>query len=166
MELELFREEHLGAMAALLADPEVLRFTLLPVPVPDDFLPAWYGRYEQGRRDGTRELFAIVEDGEFLGTAMAPAIEAEARTLELGYMVAPAARGRGVATQALRELTEWAFATHDALRLELRISVDNAASKRVAERAGYVREGVLRSVYFKQGLREDLEIWSRLPGDP
>jgi hypothetical protein len=49
MRLELFREDHLAAMAPLLADPEVLRFTLLPVPVPDGFLPARYGRYEQGR---------------------------------------------------------------------------------------------------------------------
>ena len=50
-------------------------------------------------------------------------------------------------------------------RIELLISVDNPASKRVAERAGYVREGVLRSLWFKQDRREDTEIWSRLAGD-
>jgi len=53
-----------------------------------------------------------------------------------------------------------------AERLELRISVDNVASKRVAERCGYTRDGVLRSLYVKEGLREDTEVWSRLPGDP
>lgn len=52
------------------------------------------------------------------------------------------------------------------MRLELWIDVVNEASKRVAERCGYVREGVLRSVYFKQGRRHDFEIWSRLPTDP
>jgi RimJ/RimL family protein N-acetyltransferase len=52
------------------------------------------------------------------------------------------------------------------LRLELMISVENAGSKKVAERCGYVREGVLRSAYVKPGLREDTEIWSRLATDP
>ena len=45
------------------------------------------------------------------------------------------------------------------------ISVENQASKVVAERAGYVREGVLRSLYVKEGLREDHELWSRLSSD-
>jgi RimJ/RimL family protein N-acetyltransferase len=50
-------------------------------------------------------------------------------------------------------------------RLELLISVENDASKRVAERCGYVREGVLRSLHVKQDVREDTEIWSRLATD-
>jgi RimJ/RimL family protein N-acetyltransferase len=97
---------------------------------------------------------------------MVPRFDSEARTAELGYVVARNARGRGVASAALGLLTEWAFADLAALRLELMISVENEASKRVAERCGYVREGVLRSMHFKQGLREDTEIWSRLPTDP
>ena len=92
-------------------------------------------------------------------------IDRETRTAELGYITASAARGRGVATEALRRLTEWAFAELEMERLELLISVGNPASKRVAERVGYVRDGVLRSLWFKQGAREDTEIWSRLPGD-
>jgi RimJ/RimL family protein N-acetyltransferase len=71
-----------------------------------------------------------------------------------------------VASAALRALTEWAFSELGAERLELLIATGNDASKRVAERCGYVREGVLRSAYFKQDLREDTEIWSRLPTDP
>jgi len=44
--------------------------------------------------------------------------------------------------------------------------VTNDASKRVAERNGYRLEGVLRSLYFKQDLRADTELWSRLVSDP
>jgi RimJ/RimL family protein N-acetyltransferase len=51
------------------------------------------------------------------------------------------------------------------VRLELLISVENPASKRVAERCGYAVEGVLRSMHVREGFREDTEIWSRLPGD-
>ena len=164
--LEPFGERHLSAVEELLDDAELLRFTRVPEPVPPGFARAWLDRYEEGRRDGRREAFAILgETGSFLGLALAPTIEREARTAELGYLVAPAARGRGVATEALRRLTEWAFDELGMLRLELLISVENGASKRVAERCGYVREGVLRSLHVKQGVHEDTEIWSRLATD-
>lgn len=163
--LEPFDESHFAAIEALVADEDILRYTRVPVPVPDGFTAAFLARYEEGAHDGTRAGFAIVEAGEFLGFAAAVSIEREAQTAELGYVVAPGARGRGVATEALRQLTEWAF-SEEMLRLELLISVDNAASKKVAERCGYVHEGVFRSAYLKQGRREDTEIWSRLPDDP
>src|SRR4051794_36609798 len=97
VELVRFGEQHLDGMASLLADPDVLRFTRVPVPVPDGFARTWFGLYQEGRRTGERELFAIVDGPEFLGLAMAAPIEREARTAELGYVVIPAARGRGVA---------------------------------------------------------------------
>jgi RimJ/RimL family protein N-acetyltransferase len=140
---------------------------MVPVPVPAGFERVWLERYEEGRADGTREGFAIVDDeGALLGLALAFGIDREGRELELGYVVSPAARGRGVASEALRLLTEWAVRELDPLRIELQISADNPASKRVAERAGYVYEGTRRSVHFKQGIRQDLEIWSRIPGNP
>ena len=147
----------------------MLRFTQVPVPPPADFPLRWIERYEQGREEGTREGFAFVDesDGGFLGIGLAVRIEREeARTVELGYIVAPEARGRGIGAEALRQLTKWALDDLGALRVELRIAVQNEGSKRVAERAGYVREGVLRSFYFKDGMRQDTEIWSRLPTDP
>jgi RimJ/RimL family protein N-acetyltransferase len=158
-------ESHLPMVDEMLDDEDVLRFTLIPVPVPDGFVADWYATYVQARRDGTREVFAICADGEPVGVALAPTINRAARTMELGYMVAPAARGRGVAQAALRQLTDWAF-EQGALRVELRISIYNEPSRRVAERCGYVRDGVLRSAHVKQGVREDTEVWSRLPSDP
>jgi RimJ/RimL family protein N-acetyltransferase len=165
--LEPLGAAHLDAVEALVADHEVLRFTRIPEPPPPDFARTWLERYAEGRETGARDGFAIVaaEDGRFLGLALAPAIDRDTRTVELGYIVTREARGRGVATEALRLLTNWAFAELGALRLELLISVDNDASKLVAERCGYIREGVLRSTYFKQDLRSDTEIWSRLPSD-
>ncbi len=89
-----------------------------------------------------------------------------ARTVEveLGYAVAPGARGRGVATEALRQLTQWAF-DQGMLRVVALISTDNPASSRVAEKAGYTLEGVLRSVHHINGRRGDLQSWSMLPDD-
>jgi RimJ/RimL family protein N-acetyltransferase len=160
-------EEHLDDVGALLDDPDVLRFTRLPVPPPPDYARQWLDRYEAGRRDGTREAFAALDDdGNFLGLALAVDIDRDAREVELGYIVAVAARGRGFAVAMLAELTRWAFAELDALRLALIIDVENTASSRVAERCGYVREGVMRSTHLKDDVRIDAGIWSRLPSDP
>ena len=164
--LEPLGPEHATDVAGAFDDPESLRFTRLPEPPPDGFFESWLRSYEDGRRTGTRAGFAILgEDGGFLGVALAPSIDPAGREAELGYVVAAHARGRGVATEALRQLSAWAFSELGALRLELRISVDNEPSKRVAGRCGYRREGVLRSVHLKQDRREDCEVWSLLPGE-
>jgi RimJ/RimL family protein N-acetyltransferase len=160
-----FGREHLDGFTAMLADPDVLRYTRVPEPVPAHFAEAWAARYEEGRGDGTRDNFAIVDaDNAFCGIAVAPAIDREEQTAELGYVVAPHARGQGVAAEALRQLSDWAFG-QGLVRLYLLISEQNPASKKVARRAGYRFEGVMRSVYMKPGVREDTEVWARLSTD-
>ncbi len=166
MQLELLGEQHLGAVAELISDPEVLHFTRIPEPPPEGFERTWLGAYEQARLDGSREAFAVVEDGRFLGLALAVHIDREAGEVELGYIVGHWARGRGVATESLRLLTRWAFDELGAQRIELIIESANAPSVKVAERCGYVLEGERRSTYLKQGRRVDARIYSRLPSDP
>jgi RimJ/RimL family protein N-acetyltransferase len=165
--LEPLSRVHLDGLSALVDDPDVRRFTRIPDRPPAGFTERWLEGYEEGRREGTRVAFAIVDagDGGFLGFAAVVQIEPEAQTAELGYIVAASARGRGVASEALRELRDWAFRELDVVRLELLIGVDNVASRRVAERAGFVHEGTLRSLQVKPGVRGDMEIWSRLPSD-
>jgi RimJ/RimL family protein N-acetyltransferase len=159
--------EHLDDVSALFDDPDVLRFTRLPVPPPPGYARTWLERYEAGRIEGTREAFvALDDDGRFAGLALAVDIDREGREAELGYITAPAARGRGVATGMLDELTRWAFDELGALRVTLIIDVENRASSRVAERCGYVLEGVMRSSYLKDDVRVDAGLWSRLPTDP
>jgi RimJ/RimL family protein N-acetyltransferase len=160
-------EEHLDDVRAMLDDPDILHFTRIPEPTPDDFAERWIARYRDGREDGSCEGFAAVDgDGRFAGLALAVTIHREDAEVELGYIVPPDARGRGVATEMLRQLTQWAFDEAGALRIVLIIDVENAPSVRVAERCGYVLEGVMRSSHLKQGIRIDAGVWSRLPSDP
>lgn len=165
--LELFGERHLPALEAMLGDPDVLRFTRVPLPPPDDFAREWMARYEHARRDGTREAFAALDErGETVGLALAPEIDVAAREAELGYLVAPEARGRGFAQAMLRELTRWAFEDLGLLRVHLIIDVANGASLQVARRCGYLHEGTLRSTFVKPGApRADVTLWSRLASD-
>ena len=87
--LEPVAVEHLPLLRSLVADPAVQRFTRIPVPPPPDFPEQWLDAYLVGRKDGTRAGFAIVDDetGAQLGMALAPTIEPEAATAELGYVV-------------------------------------------------------------------------------
>jgi RimJ/RimL family protein N-acetyltransferase len=164
---ERLDERWLDEVADLVADPDVRRFTRIPEPPPDGFARSWIELYEAARRDGSREGFAALDgDGRFVGLGLAPEIDREAGELELGYIVAREARGRGIATEILRLLTRWAFDQVNAQRAYLVIDVDNPASARVAERCGYRLEGVMRSIHVKQGHRADAGLWSRLPGDP
>jgi RimJ/RimL family protein N-acetyltransferase len=166
LRLEPLDRRWLTDVAALTTDPDVLRFTRVPDPAPEDFAHRWIDRYIIGRRDRTREGFAALDaENGFVGLALAPAIDREASEVELGYIVAAHARGRGVATELLGRLTRWAFDELGALRAYLIIDVENRASYRVAERCGYQLEGVMRSIHVVQGRRSDAALWSRLPGD-
>ena len=166
MRLQRLDVRWLDEVAELVVDPLVRRFTRIPEPPPEGFARSWIDRYKEGRRAGTCEGFAVVDgDGRFVGLGLAPAIDLDARELELGYIVASGARGRGVATEILRLLTEWAFEAIHAERAFLIIDVENRASQRVAERCGYQHEGDMRSIHLKDGQRIDAGLWSRLPTD-
>ena len=88
------------------------------------------------------------------------------RTGHIGYWVARHARGRGVATRALRTLCRWALTELGLQRLELVTDPENRASHRVAENVGFRREGVLRShLEHRDGRRRDSVMFSLLPGE-
>ena len=158
--------EHVPGMAELTRDPESLRFTRIPEPPPEDFASTWVQRYVEGRETGEREGYAFVDDaGTFLGAGMLPVIDRTSATVEIGYIVSPGARRRGVATRALALLTDRALEL-GAERVVLHIAVANPASQGVAERCGYRLEGVLRSEWWKPGVRADTQLWSLLPSDP
>jgi ribosomal-protein-alanine N-acetyltransferase len=155
------------AQVSLLAeDDAVRRHTRVPTHPTAGFAREWIRTYEKGWRGRTRAGFAIEShQGEFLGLGLFVKIEEEARQGEVGYIVSQAARGRGVATRTLKLLTDWGFSELGLVRIELWIDTTNPGSERVAERAGYTREGVLRSYFLKEDLRRDFAIWSRILGE-
>jgi RimJ/RimL family protein N-acetyltransferase len=160
-------QAHAPEMLALARDAEFERFTRVPVGADAPFVERWINRYESGWDDGSRAGFAIrgVEDAAFLGFAAVVELELDALQCELGYGVVPAARGRGIAGRALDLMTRWCLDELGLERLELRIDTANTGSAKVAERAGYRLEGVLRNSYVKDGLRADVGVWSRLKQD-
>lgn len=87
------------------------------------------------------------------------------RTTEIGYAVSPAARGRGYAAEAVRAVAEWVLRDQAFHRVELFAAVDNHRSQRVAEKAGFVREGIARNSGFTHHGQADMAQFSMIPAD-
>src|SRR5690606_34291159 len=87
--------------------------------------------------------------------------------VELSYILYRAShRGLGIATEAVRLLSDHLFGRSKVHRIRLVIHPENAASRRVAEKAGYTLEGVMRGAWFHRGRNHDVELWARLRTDP
>ena len=165
--LRQWRDADLGAAYdATRDDALIMRYTRIAADRSVGELRAVVDGYETARRAGTELALAIADAGDdaFLG-AVSLHVEAAQRRAEIGYWVAPWARGRGAATRAVALLGRWAIEERALLRVALHVDHDNAASQRVAERAGFVREGTLRSYEERKGLRRDLVVFSLVPGD-
>ena len=164
--LEPLTETHVPRMLELARDDQIVRFTRVPAGADEAFVKSWIGRYVSGWADGSRAGFAIVDhEGNQLGFAGFVQLDRDAGEGEIGYAIDPQARGKGIATRSLELLTRWGFDGLELIRIELIIDVENDGSARVAERAGYSFEGVLRSKHVKDGLRADVGVWSRLRSD-
>jgi RimJ/RimL family protein N-acetyltransferase len=96
--------------------------------------------------------FALEVNGEAVGgIGLMLHGDVERVSAEIGYWLGVAFWGRGIVPAALRELTRYAFAQHPLTRIFALPFTTNAASIRVLEKVGYVREGVLRRAVIKDG---------------
>ena len=164
--LEPLAQRHVPVFQTLVLEDDIRRFTMVPTRPDRHFAANWVARYERGWAEGSRAGFAILGgDGAIVGFAGIFGLDDPGAEGEIGYLVAAEARGQGIAGRSVALLTRWGFDELGLERIELRIDTDNVASARVAERAGYRLDGVLRSKHFKEGLRTDLGIWSRLRSD-
>lgn len=111
--------------------------------------------------------FAVTADGRVAGSIGAFRQQnIHRRTAELGYYLAEEFWGKGVMTRAVRLLCGYVFSHSDILRIFAEPFADNAASRRVLEKAGFSFEGILRHNAVKNGRVLDMAIYSRLKNDP
>ncbi|MGB2696181.1 MAG: GNAT family N-acetyltransferase [Dehalococcoidia bacterium] len=121
-------------------DEEVLRWTTEPRDLtPDDVRRA----IEEQLREPTYAGFAITDaaTGMLLGNISLVVAEPDRHTGEVSYWLAAEARGRGAATDAVRTVMRWGFASLPLERIEIFMDPANEASQRVAQRAGCMEDG-------------------------
>jgi RimJ/RimL family protein N-acetyltransferase len=164
--LRLLRDDDTDAVQRACEDPETQRWL--------DFLPRPYRREDaewfivQAQSDWSTGHATVFAAADAVDDALLGAVAVQAgrqRRPYIGYWVGPWARGRGVASRAVRLISRWAIETLDPWRLEIFVEAGNTASERVAEKAGYRREGILRA--YGDGLEGpiDLVMFSLLPAD-
>lgn len=110
--------------------------------------------------------FAIldIETGRFLGGCGLNSIDAEP-IANLGYWIRSSEVGKGVASEATIGLLQFGFEYLDLLRIEIIMSTQNEASKKVAVNAGAVFEGTLRNRLHLHGVNHDAFLYSLIPDD-
>ncbi|MEU9604609.1 GNAT family protein [Streptomyces sp. NPDC048057] len=111
--------------------------------------------------DGAR-IYGIWLDGTLVGGVLFVSLDAAGGSCEVGCWLEPAAVGRGLVTQSVTVLVDWAVQVRGVHRVEWVVASGNTPSVNVAQRLGMRRDGVLRQSYEHHGVRHDMEVWSVL----
>ncbi len=165
------RKPHLDDSQAVFdgcQDPLIPRFTA----ISSDYSMAHALDYVQ-RTDASvrtqRELPFVIEHGNgddrtFAGTISFHSLNVKNSVGELGYWMTASMRGKGIATTAARMLTDFGFASIGFKRIEALVDIENIASAKLLESAGYSREGLLKNkVTRDDGRQVDMYLFAAVP---
>ncbi len=165
--LRLPADADVPALTEMCRDEAIQRYTTVPNP----YGPGDARNFVRMAADGVASgevVYCVTTDaasGEPLGNCGIRQHPTDPARWDVGYLVAPWARGRGVATRAVRLLCRFGFDELGAERIELCAEPANLASLGVARRAGFRREGVLRRYMEIKGVRRDIVMHSLLRGE-
>ncbi len=119
----------------------------------------------RAERHGPGVELAITDAGDALvGSVMVHHVEPRHGRAEIGFWVAPAARGRGLGRRAVELVVDWLFSAGSLRRLELTTTPDNLAARALALRLGFTEEGTLRARDVERGRPVDV-VWFGLLRD-
>jgi RimJ/RimL family protein N-acetyltransferase len=150
-------------LAAAYADPGIQHWHHRSMT--EDEARQWIHGARERWRDETDADFAVEEAGRLVGRVALRMIVLAVGQCELSYWTLPGARGSGVATRAARGLSSWALQDLGLCRIEVRHSIENPGSCRVAEAAGYVHEATLARQHLHADGWHDVHVHTRF-ADP
>jgi ribosomal-protein-alanine N-acetyltransferase len=155
------REDDLRAIGRGISDPDVVRW-IGPSDSARDILEHNLSRWAEG----TGATFSICDQTDAcLGHVWMNLDLADSKRGRVGYWLLTEARGNGFATRSVQLISRWALRDLRLARLSLFAEPSNEESRRVAQRSGYVEEGVLRSYMEIGSRRVDCVVFSLLPAD-
>lgn len=164
--LRTFRDSDAPFVVIGAGDAETQKWLPLPNPYTLDDA-RWF--IQEFVRDaitkGTGVVFALEHNQTFLGCIDVKHVDWLNGICEIGYWTMPGYRGRGYMPQALEMLSRWVLAEQGFSRVEVRVATENFPSQRVAEKAGFIREGIARMAGRVHSGRVDLIIYSRIGSD-
>jgi len=109
-------------------------------------------------------VFAVIVDQNAVGgVEFRRGSDIYRKTASLGYWLGEAFWGKGIMTEAVRLITAYVFGNFNIIRIQATVNGNNPASMRVLEKAGFVKEGVLKNAILKNGEIMDEHIYALLP---
>lgn len=146
-------------------------YTALPPGVPSRpaEVDGWLAdgvHWHRREGGGVHLLMAERSSGDLVGSISLLRTHWETRSSEVGYGVRLDRRGRGYATEAVVAVARWALTEGGMQRIQLCAIIENLPSLRVAEKAGFQREGTLRRAELEDDGLHDLAVFSLLDDDP
>jgi ribosomal-protein-alanine N-acetyltransferase len=161
--LRAYEAADAAAMQALADNPKVSYnlFEGFPLPYLAEHAEAWCGHEANSGTFGY--VWAITVDGVLAGTVGVQPLQGSGNrcNAEIGYWLGESWWGRGIASDAVRQATDWAFAAlPQIMRIYASIYARNEASQSTARKCGYVREGLQKQAVIKHGQVIDLTIWA------
>ncbi|MGY0023610.1 GNAT family N-acetyltransferase [Streptomyces sp. cg35] len=162
--LRPFTEDDAAAMAGIIEDPEVVRFTGGSAAFTLEHLRSWYG--SRSAQDDRLDL-AVTDraTGELVGEVVLNEWDPEHRHATFRTLIGPRGRGRGLGTEALRLVVAHGFGTVGLHRIGLEAFADNHRARHVYEKVGFVLEGVRRQVALHDGAWRDEVVMGMLADD-
>ena len=158
--------EDLPCVLAAGSDPDIPAGTTVPADFTEAsgraFLERQQARLTRG--EGISQAVAERDSDEAVGLVYL-ARRPQSWIAGLGYWLIPSARGRHLATSAVRLVSDWALRELDILRIEAWVAPDNVASQRVLDGAGFSLEGRLRNFLQLRDRTTDGLVYARTPPD-
>ncbi|MEU4470203.1 GNAT family N-acetyltransferase [Micromonospora sp. NPDC023888] len=166
LRLRPMEEQDLDAVVQTCRDPETIRWTTVPDPYQQADAQGFQVYSQDAWARGQAACFVVADpDDRYAGTIDLRLSPTDALLADVGFMTAPAARGRGYMPAALVALSTWGCATLGLARIEWKANVGNTASRRVAEKAGFTFEGTARGGVQHRGERVDAWVAALLAED-
>jgi len=156
-----------GDMFEYARDPEVAKYVTWDAHRTIDdtlaFLRSVHQRYREGKIASWGMEYKL--HSRLIGTCGFVSWKPRHNRAEIGYALSRAYWGKGVMTEAVREVIRFGFEQMKLNRIEARCKVQNLSSERVMQKVGMRFEGILREVVFDKGEYHDLKLYSILKNE-
>lgn len=160
------RESDIEEIYRACQDPLIPRFTTVPSPYTMTHAKFFVEEQEPARFASKSELLFVITHGyaeneKFCGLISFHSVSLANHAAEIGYWIAASERGKGIATTAVKVITEYGFQTMGFRRIEALVDIDNEASQALLVSAGFQREGIMRQkVTRDNGDQIDMALFS------
>ncbi len=165
--LKKIQENDAAGLFAVWSDPDVTRFMNIPAFTGEDQAKEMITILAALAKENKalRYTIRMKDSGQIIGSCGYNVLDFDNQRTELGYELAKGHWGNGYASEAIRELSRYAFTELGLHRIEAKVEPENDNSIRLLQKLGFTFEGTLRDAEKAKGRFVDLAMYAKLSSD-